>query len=184
MGESSLNSTHLKCVKSPREKPDWELRRLAFRFPKQPSTGPDSEQKKRAKHREGKMRICHWGGEDVDARVRKLLMRNRTMKPVRKRENQMKVTTQTKKPLGKFGRGDSPHEYWEEERRIREKKAREKLAERRKQKPEVKALAILTNEPYSETEKGKVEKESEASPLTSSSESEQEEEKQINQVSD
>ena len=110
---------------------------MAFNFPKQTSTGPDSKQKKRCKvkPRQGKVRICHWGDEDVDVRVRKLLTRNRTHKPVRKRENQKKVMNQTKKPLGKFGRGDSPHEYWEEERRIREIKARGKLAKMRKSKP-------------------------------------------------
>ena len=84
---------------------------MAFDFPKQPSTGPDTKQKKRAKPRqrwkEDKVRICHRGGEDVDARVRKLLMRNRALKPARKRENQRKVSIQEKKPLGKFtwGRG-------------------------------------------------------------------------------
>ena len=88
MGESSLNSTHLRCAKSPRVKPDWKLRRLAFKFPMQASTGPDTEQKKKckAKPRQGKVRICHWGGENVDARVKKLLMRNRTLKPARKRK--------------------------------------------------------------------------------------------------
>ena len=97
---------------------------MAFKFPMQASTGPDTEQKKRAKPRqrwkEDKVRICHRGGEDVDARVRKLLMRKRALKPARKGENQRKASIQEKKPLGKFGRGDSPHEYWEEERRIRE----------------------------------------------------------------
>ena len=157
------------------------MRRLAFDFPKQPSTGPDSKQKK-AKPRQSKVRICQWGCEKVDARVRKLLMRNRNLKPARKRENQVNVTTQTKKPLGKFGRGDSPHEYWEEERRIREIKARGKLAKMRKSKPKVKAL--LTDKPSGENEKGKVEIESKASAFASNSDHEQEDEKQINQASD
>ena len=153
---------------------------MAFNFPKQPSTGPDTKQKKRAKPRQGKVRICHWGDEDVDVRVRKLLTRNRTHKPVRKRENQKKVMNQTKKPLGKFGRGDAPHEYWEEERKIREKKKSEKLAKKGKPKPdEVRPVPTLTDEPSRETEKGKVEILSKSSSLKSNSENEQKAKKQM-----
>ena len=155
---------------------------MAFNFPMQTSTGPDSKQKKRckAKPRQGKVRIRHWGDEDVDVRVRKLLTRNRTHKPVRKRENQKKVITQTKKPLGKFGRGDAPHEYWEEERRIREKKKSEKLAKKGKPKPdEVRPVPTLTDEPSSETEKAKVEIPSKFSSLNSSTEHEQKEKEEM-----
>ena len=186
LGESSLNSTNvIRSGKPSRDKPDWELRRLAFNFTKQTPTGPDPKQNKKceAKPRQGKVRICHWGGEDVDARVRKLLTRNRTLKPVSKRENQKKVITQTKKPFGKFGRGDAPHEYWEEERRIREKKKSEKLAKKEKPKPEVRPVPTLTDEPSSDTEKGKVEILGKSSSLKSSSENEQKEKKQIDRGS-
>ena len=84
---------------------------------------------------------------------------------------------QTIKPLGKFGRGDAPHEYWEEERRIREKK---KLAKRGKPKPdEVRPVPTLTDEPSRETEKGKVEILSKSSSLKSNSENEQKSKKQM-----
>ena len=184
---SSLKSTHiLSCRKPSRNKPDWELRRLAFNFPKQTSTGPDTEQKKKykAKPRKGKVIIHHWGTEEVDAQVKKLLMRKYSLKPLRKRENKKKVITQAKKTLGKFGRGDAPHEYWEEERRIREKKAREKLAKREKPKPELKAVPILTDEPWGETEKGKVEILRKLFSLPSRSEYEQEEDMKTIQGSD
>ena len=182
-----MKSTHyLRCGKPSRNKPDWELRRLAFNFPKQTSTGPDTEQKKKykAKPRKGKVIIHHWGTEEVDAQVKKLLMRKYSLKPLRKRENKKKVITQAKKTLGKFGRGDAPHEYWEEERRIREKKAREKLAKREKPKPELKAVPILTDEPWGETEKGKVEILRKLFSLPSRSEYEQEEDMKTIQGSD
>ena len=182
LGESSLKSTHyLRCRKPSRNKPDWELRRLAFNFPKQTSTGPDIEQKKKckAKPRQGKVLIRHWGTEEVSAQVRKLLMRKCSQKPVRKRENKKKVIAHAKKPLGKFGRGDAPHEYWEEERRIREKKKSKKLAKTGKPKPEVRSVPILTDEPLIETEKEEVEIQSKSSSLRSSNESEQEEKKQM-----
>ena len=68
------------------------MRRLAFNFPKHPSTGPDSKQKK-AKPRQGKVRICHWRGENVDTRVKKTVDKEQNPKACEEKENQVSVTT-------------------------------------------------------------------------------------------
>ena len=64
-------------------------------------------------------------------------MRCRVLKQKRKKE---KVATNSEehikagKPLGKFGRGELAHEFWEEERRLREKKRKERLAKEEKKR--------------------------------------------------
>ena len=122
-------------------KSSQELRRLAFDFPKNiPATHVKPEKpNKKPKEIFSKNWEPHanWCKESVDYRVTKVLMRCRVVKQERK---QGKIASNSEervkagRPLGKLGRGDSPHEFWEEERRLREKKRKEKLAKEEKKR--------------------------------------------------
>ena len=113
-----------------------ELRRLAFDFPRDLPTRPVKPEKPKHEKSEEAVRKTrdphdNWGKENVDFRVRRVLMKRRVVK---QEKNKEKVTINSEgqvkagKSLGKFGRGDLPHEFWEEERRLREKKRKERLA--------------------------------------------------------
>ena len=121
-----------------------ELRKLAFDFPKQfphkvdkpESSGRRSIGKCRGKEDPSRKDPIHWCKENVDFRVRRVLMRCRTLKQERKKDSfntKSKVGAKANIPIGKFGRGDLPHEFWEEERRLRGKKRKERLAKEEKQ---------------------------------------------------
>ena len=132
------SSKQAKGVTIERSKATKELRKLAFDFPKQL---PDKVEKPESVGRRligkcrGKEDPSHWCKENVDFRVRRVLMKCRAVKQERKKD---RVNTNSKgcvkvdKPIGKFGRGDLPHEYWEEERRLREKKRKKRLAKEEK----------------------------------------------------
>ena len=118
------------------EKSTQELRRLAFDFPRELPARPAKYEKPKNEMSEESIRKTrdpheNWGKENVDFRVRRVLMKRRVVK---QKKNKEKATINSEgqvkagKYLGKFGRGDLPHEFWEEERRLREKKRKERLA--------------------------------------------------------
>ena len=127
-----------QCKRVPAEegKSTQELRRLAFDFPRELPARPAKYEKPKNEMSEESIRKTrdpheNWGKENVDFRVRRVLMKRRVVK---QKKNKEKATINSEgqvkagKYLGKFGRGDLPHEFWEEERRLREKKRKERLA--------------------------------------------------------
>ena len=136
-------SKQAKGVSIEGSKDTQELRKLAFDFPRQlphKVDKPESSGRRligecRGKEDPGKEYPSHWCNENVDFRVRRVLMRCRALKQERKKDR-VKTNSQGRakadKPIGKFGRGDPPHEFWEEERRLREKKRKERLAKKGK----------------------------------------------------
>ena len=131
-----------KCQRVTKEerKLTQELRMLAFNFPKKlPARPPkvDKPQNEKSKKPNSQTRDPHdnWGKESVDYRVMRVLMRCRVLKQERKeRKAAPKSGERIKagKPLGKFGRGELPHEFCEEERKLRDKKRKERLAKEKK----------------------------------------------------
>ena len=136
-------SKQAKGVSIERSVATQELRKLAFDFPKQlphKVDKPESSGRRfigecRGKRDPGKEYPSHWCNENVDFRVRRVLMRCRALKQENKK-NRVKTNSRgcakADKPIGKFGRGDPPHEFWEEERRLREKKRKKRLAKMEK----------------------------------------------------
>ena len=125
-----------KRVPAKEGKSTQELRRLAFDFPRELPARPAKYEKPKNEMSEESIRKTrdpheNWGKENVDFRVRRVLMKRRVVK---QKKNKEKATINSEgqvkagKYLGKFGRGDLPHEFWEEERRLREKKRKERLA--------------------------------------------------------
>ena len=141
---SCLGAKQCKRVRIKEGKSTQELRRLAYDFPKElPVKHLKAEKPENEKSKEslGKTRNWdphdNWGKENVDFRVRRVLLRSRVLKQGRKKdrvESDSKEQSKAGKSLGKFGRGDPPHEFWEEERRLREKKRKERLAKEKKKK--------------------------------------------------
>ena len=122
-------------------KSSQELRRLAYDFPKNlPATHVKPEKSnKKSKETFSKNGDPHdnWCKESVDYRVTRVLMRCRVVKQEKKKGKNAPNSEQrvkAGKTLGKLGRGDFPHEFWEEERRLREKKRKEKLAKEEKKR--------------------------------------------------
>ena len=97
-----------------------------------------------------KLSRSQWGNEKVDDLVRKVLGRQRVWKDTEKRKREKVWTclnecSNTGRSLGKIGRGEPPHEYWEEERRKREKKAKEKVAKEEKKSVEKMIENLIDN---------------------------------------
>ena len=120
-------------------KSSQELRRLAYNFPKKlPVRHVKAEKPENKKSKESiSKNRDNWCKESVDYRVTRVLMRCRVVKQERKKQ---KITTNSEecvkagKPLGKLGRSHPPHEFWEGERRLREKKRKERLAKEEKKR--------------------------------------------------
>lgn len=136
---SSQGSRRVKGVTVEESSPTQELRRLAFDFPMElPQKFPKSESSVKKSGRskcKKEWSRSHWGNEEVDDSVKRVLGRQRVWKQERKREKVFacfKECSNTSRSLGKEGRGETPHEYWEEERRKRERKAKEKMAKEEK----------------------------------------------------
>ena len=135
---SSQGAKQAKSVTGEGSKATKDLRKLAFDFPKQLPYKVESGGRKligecRGKEELGKEDPSHWCKENVDFRVRRVLMRCRTLKQARKKDRvktYSKERVKVDKPIGKFGRGSLPHEFWEEERRLREKKEEGKACQR------------------------------------------------------
>ena len=123
-----------QCKRVPTEegKSTQELRRLAFDFPRELPAKHEKRKNEKSKLSIRKTRDPHdnWGKENVDIRVRRVLMKRRVVKQEKNKEKAT-ITSEGQvkagKYVGKFGRGDLPHEFWEEERRLREKKRKERL---------------------------------------------------------
>ena len=136
---SSQGSRRAKGVTVEESSPTQELRRLAFDFPMElPQKFPklESSVKKSGRSKcKKEWSRSHWGNEEVDDSVKRVLGRQRVWKQERKREKVFacfKECSNTSRSLGKEGRGETPHEYWEEERRKRERKAKDKMAKEEK----------------------------------------------------
>ena len=136
---SSQGSRRAKGVTVEESSPTQELRRLAFDFPMElPQKFPKSESSVKKSGRskcKKEWSRSHWGNEEVDDSVKRVLGRQRVWKQERKREKVFacfKECSNTSRSLGKEGRGETPHEYWEEERRKRERKAKDKMAKEEK----------------------------------------------------
>ena len=136
-------SKQAKGVNIEGSKATQELRKLAFDFPMQlphkvekpECSGRKSIGECSGKEDTGKEDPSHWCKENVDFRVRKVLMKCRALKQERTKDRvntNSKEHAKVEKPIGKFGRGDPPHEFWEEERRLREKKRKKRLAKEEK----------------------------------------------------
>ena len=136
---SSQGSRRAKGVTVEESSPTQELRRLAFDFPMElPQKFPKSESSVKKSGRskcKKEWSRSHWGNEEVDDSVKRVLGRKRVWKQERKRKKVFacfKECSNTSRSLGKEGRGETPHEYWEEERRKRERRAKEKIAKEEK----------------------------------------------------